>query len=53
MLTAFPLFTQDRLKVISKLPEKIKSELVKLNSTLNGKVCGLLILFKSLYFQQV
>ncbi|KAJ7389903.1 E3 UFM1-protein ligase 1 [Desmophyllum pertusum] len=31
------LTPEDRLKIISKFPEKIKTELVKLNSTLNGK----------------
>jgi len=31
------LTPEDRLKIISKFPDKIKSELVKLNSTLNGK----------------
>ena len=35
----FSSFPQDRLKIISKFPEKIKTELVKLNSSLNGKVC--------------
>ena len=47
----FLFFTQDRLKIISKLPEKIKSELVKLNSTLNGKVgAPLVVLWSVLLF---
>ena len=47
----FFFFTQDRLKIISKLPEKIKSELVKLNSTLNGKVgAPLVVLWSVLLF---
>ncbi|XP_068755117.1 E3 UFM1-protein ligase 1 homolog isoform X1 [Montipora capricornis] len=31
------LTQEDRLKIISKLPEKIKTELIKLNTTLSGK----------------